>query len=168
MSAKRALGKLAEWSPTQEVHGNSTAQILSHNIAWVSTIMSNLHDFGINWAADLVDEHLRGVALVDPVRWDFSPTAILVDNISDETLTFKQSTVTRYEWLSGTVTTFVSPEYELLKAIVDAPEEQRLECMRVLGIISRPDDDDYVDPGPDPQPVDFDWLASIQSGRKPS
>jgi hypothetical protein len=61
----------------------------------------------------------------------------------------------------------VPPEYELLNAIVRAPENLRLECMRVLGLIDR-DEDDYVDPGPDPQTVDLDWLANIQAGRLPS
>lgn len=166
MSAQRALPKLVNWPGYEKAEGNSTAQtrdvfkgtnMILGNWGWPGPAR-----FG--WTImDWPDEPMYSVLVKDPVLQDLSPTAILVRiNEPDDFYTYEVGTAetTLYSELRESVTTYVPPEYELLRAITDAPEEQRLECMRALGLLDA-DNEGYDVRGPDPQTVDFELMALL-------
>lgn len=161
MSAERALPDTVDWSVYQDVEGNSTAQS-RHSFKDTELFRHHLGRFvGTGPKGRLVGP-AHSVVLNDSVRFTLSPTAIFA--IAGEAYPFELAEpwagATLYSDLPGTMYPFASPTYELLKAITDAPEEQRLACMRVLGLIDA-DEDGYVPRGPDPQSVDFELMALL-------
>lgn len=152
MSAQHALAKTADW-PAYEEEEDSTA----------FGSLQSLTEFGQGY-------RVGGVTITNPpqYRYTVGPTTVVFNGLfGDEVLPWTVRTTMPLSEVFGSAVTSIPPEWELLRAITAAPEDQRMECMRVLGLIEA-DEDDYVDPGPDPQSVDLDWLASIQSGRFPS
>jgi hypothetical protein len=167
MSAKRTLGKMVDWPGQEEGKGNATAE--PHFSKGTNMIrISQWSEVTAGWLLkDWSDEPVFGL-LNDPVHYDPRPSTVLVNvKFPAETgYTLIDMATTQSDELTESLK-LSSPAYELFLAITRASEDQRVECMQVLGLIDR-DEDDYTDPGPDPQPVDFDWLASIRAGRSPS
>jgi hypothetical protein len=169
---------MVEWPAYKESEGNSTAQrphffkgtdFFGAHAKWTGFT-------GVRWMKNLTNEPVHALAITNPAHFDLSPTTIFVTvktDPLDDVISYRLTdplvaSTTLFSELRESTVTAIPLEFKLLKAITDAPEDQRVECMRALGLIQEEDEEDYVDPGPDPQPVDFDWLASIQAGRLPS